>query len=159
MASRMFFLMSSIFCFFSRSLKPFTCRILICLTIVDFPDSPAPKRSSRCVALYTCLSFWSCLLIWSLIRFWERLSSAPPAACWESLLPKQPMAAREDHQQPAPFSAAPGAHSGPVATVAVVLLELLTRGSSSLPPGRVPALFNPSGYIHWNKSRKKRKLL
>lgn len=26
------------------SLKPFTCNILICLTIVLLPDSPAPKQ-------------------------------------------------------------------------------------------------------------------
>lgn len=25
--------------------NPFTCNILICLTIVDFPDSPAPKNA------------------------------------------------------------------------------------------------------------------
>lgn len=41
-ASRMFFLMSSIFCLRSSSLKPLTCRIRICFTIVLFPDSPAP---------------------------------------------------------------------------------------------------------------------
>lgn len=126
MASRMFFLMSSIFRHFSLSLKPWTCRMRICLTIVDLPDSPAPSNSSRCVARYTCLSILSCLLIRSLMRFFSRLSSAPPAACCESLLPKQPMAAREDHQQPAPFSAAPGPHSGPVATVAVVVHAPLT---------------------------------
>lgn len=122
MASRIFFLISSIFCIFSRSLNPLTWRIRICLTIVDFPDSPAPKSRRRWVARYTCLSFCSCLLIWLLIRFCARLSSAPPAACCESLLPKQPMAAREDHQHPAPFSAALGPHSGPVATVAVVVV-------------------------------------
>lgn len=121
MASRIFFFISSIFCNFSGLLNPFTCNIRICLTTVDFPDSPAPNRSSRWVARYTCLSFCSCLLIWLLIRFWVRLSSAPPAACCESLLPKQPMAAKEDHQHPAPFSAALGPHSGPVATVVVVV--------------------------------------
>lgn len=125
----MFFFMSSIFCRFSRSLNPLTCKILICLTIVDFPDSPAPKSNNRCVARYTCLSFCSCLLIWSLILFCDLVSSA---AGVESLLPKQPMAAREDHQQPAPFSAAPGPHSGPVATVAVVVSGPLTPGASSL---------------------------
>lgn len=130
MASRMFFFISSIFWRFSRSLNPLTCKILICLTIVDFPDSPAPKSNNRCVARYTCLSFWSCLLIWSLILFCDLVSSA---AGVESLLPKQPMAAREDHQQPAPFSAAPGPHSGPVATVAVVVSGPLTPGASSLP--------------------------
>lgn len=130
----MFFFMSSIFWRFSRSLNPLTCKILICLTIVDFPDSPAPNSNNRCVARYTCLSFCSCLLIWSLIRFCDLVSSAAGVA---SLLPKQPMAAREDHQQPAPFSAAPGPHSGPpVATVAVVVVVSsgrLTPGASSLP--------------------------
>lgn len=29
------------------ALKPFTCSILICLTIVLFPDSPAPKRTKK----------------------------------------------------------------------------------------------------------------
>lgn len=53
-ASRIFFLMSSIFCFRSVSENPFTCNIRICLTIVDLPDSPAPSKSNRCVALYTC---------------------------------------------------------------------------------------------------------
>lgn len=130
MASRIFFFISSIFCRFSRSLNPLTCSILICLTIVDLPDSPAPKSNNRCVARYTCLSFCSCLLIWSLILFCDLVSSA---AGVESLLPKQPMAAREDHQQPAPFSAAPGPHSGPVATVAVVVsFGPLTPGASSL---------------------------
>lgn len=50
-ASRIFFLMSSIFCLRSVSEKPFTCNIRICLTIVDLPDSPAPSKSNRCVAL------------------------------------------------------------------------------------------------------------
>lgn len=121
MASRIFFLISSIFWSFSLSLNPLTWRIRICFTIVDLPDSPAPSNRRRWVARYTCLSFCSCLLIWLLIRFCVRLSSAP-AACCESLLPKQPMAAREDHQHPAPFSAALGPHSGPVATVAVVVV-------------------------------------
>lgn len=32
--------------------KPFTCRILICLTIVDFPDSPAPRNKQKKKSYY-----------------------------------------------------------------------------------------------------------
>lgn len=49
-ASRMFFLISSIFCLRSVSENPFTCNIRICFTIVDLPDSPAPSKSNLCVA-------------------------------------------------------------------------------------------------------------
>lgn len=28
-------------------LNPFTCKILICLTIVLFPDSPAPEKEEK----------------------------------------------------------------------------------------------------------------
>lgn len=128
-ASRIFFLMSSIFCLFSVSLKPLTCNILICLTIVDFPDSPAPSNSSRCVARYTCLSFCNCRVMASLRLFWDLESSdVCPLEPWE---PKQPMAhARGPHQQPPPPSAptAPPAPppcpvACPVATAAVFYLE------------------------------------
>lgn len=122
MASRMFFLMSSIFCRFSVSLKPFTCKILICLTMVDLPDSPAPSKSNRCVARYTCLSFCNCLVIASLRRFCDLESSE----VWplEPCEPKQPMAhARGPHQQPPPPSAPtappPWPVACPVATAAV----------------------------------------
>ena len=57
----MFLLISAIFCFFSSSVKGVSsCRIRICFTSVDLPDSPAPSSSSRCVALYVRLSFSIC---------------------------------------------------------------------------------------------------
>ena len=61
MESLMFLLISAIFCFFSSSVKGVSsCRIRICFTSVDLPDSPAPSSSSRCVALYVRLSFSIC---------------------------------------------------------------------------------------------------
>lgn len=136
MASRMFFLMSSIFWRFSVSLKPLTCKILICLTMVDLPDSPAPRSSRRCVARYTCLSFWSCRVMASLRRFCDLESSE--VCPLEPCDPKQPMAhARGPHQQPPPPSAptAPPPPPWPVAWP-VATADPLTGLASSTTPGR-----------------------
>lgn len=106
MASRIFFLISSIFCLRSVSEKPFTCNIRICLTMVDLPDSPAPSNSSRCVARYTCLSFCNCFVIASLRRFWLFVSSELlfVSVCLDPADPKQPIATNGVHQQVAEFS-------------------------------------------------------
>lgn len=131
MASRMFFLMSSIFCRFSVSLKPLTCRIRICLTMVDLPDSPAPSSSSRCVARYTCLSFCSCRVMASLRLFCDLESSE--VCPLEPCEPKQPMAhARGPHQQPPPPSA-PTAPPAPPCPVACPVATAAVSGVRSRP--------------------------
>lgn len=94
-ASLMLFLISWIFCFFSSALKPLTCSIRICLTIVLFPDSPAPNSSSRWVARYICLSFWSCFSIFLLASLCCFSSFR-----WSSvlLLPRQPIFPKTQRQ-------------------------------------------------------------
>lgn len=126
MASLIFFFISSILCFRSVSENPFTCNIRICLTIVDFPDSPAPSSSSRCVARYTCLSFCNCLLIWSLRRFWLFVSSEPLASdCFDPAEPKQPIAVHEAHQQVAPPSCGVSGDSAPLVSPLWASLKLV----------------------------------
>ena len=81
---------SSFFSFLSSSLNGVSSwRIRICFTRVDFPDSPAPRRSRRWVALYTCLSFWICLSI-SLFCFRCRFSSST-SSLEAPLMPQHPI--------------------------------------------------------------------
>lgn len=72
MESRMFRRMSAIFSRFSVSVNPLMCRMRICLTMVDLPDSPAPSSSRRWVALRIFLSF---LRSWSICLFFFFCSS------------------------------------------------------------------------------------
>lgn len=79
----------------ASALKPLTCSIRICLTIVLFPDSPAPNSSSRWVARYICLSFWSCFSIFLLASLCCFSSFR-----WSSvlLLPRQPIFPKTQRQ-------------------------------------------------------------
>lgn len=45
------------------ALKPFTCNIRICLTIVLFPDSPAPESRKRTETISQTMLIKSCTLI------------------------------------------------------------------------------------------------
>uniref|UniRef100_A0A8W7P832 Uncharacterized protein n=1 Tax=Anopheles coluzzii TaxID=1518534 RepID=A0A8W7P832_ANOCL len=97
--------MSSIFCFRSLSENPFTCNILICFTMVDLPDSPAPSSNSLC------------RVIASLRRFWLLVSSELfESDCFDPAEPKQPIADQGAHQQVAPPSGDVSGDSAPRAS-------------------------------------------
>lgn len=144
MASRIFFLISSIFCFRSVSENPLTCNIRICLTMVDLPDSPAPSSNRRCVARYTCLSFCSCFVIASLRRFWLFVSSVLlfDSVCFDPAEPKQPIATNGVHQQVAAFSGDVSGDSVPlVSPLRASLISLFYTPSSVFVKYEYPLLY------------------